>query len=77
MADPFGDTRDPLVKSMERAAQERSRAIHKAAGILDAAYFVHARADVYRQRGWNKQIVEVLDGVADDLKGYAVSVRGD
>ena len=57
----------------------RSRAIHKAAGVLDAAYFVHARADSLREqlgarkiRWSNIHVANLLDDLADSLKGLAI-----
>ena len=53
-----------------------SRTIHKAAGILQAAYFLHGRADQFRvgtARG--KAIADALDQAADDLKTVALKTR--
>lgn len=52
-------------------AAARDAQIHKAAGILAAAYFLHARAAWAR----SKAIADALDAAADDLKGLAVQTR--
>ena len=53
-----------------------TKAIHKAAGILAAAYFLHGRADKFRvgtARG--RAIAGALDQAADDLKDLAIKTR--
>jgi hypothetical protein len=60
------------------------RAIHKAAGILEAAYIIHGRADSLRSQDgagktrWsNADIANLLDALADELKNVAVSRRDE
>ncbi|MEJ2116364.1 MAG: hypothetical protein P8Y36_00105 [Alphaproteobacteria bacterium] len=54
------------------------KAIHKAAGILQAAYAVSMRADQFRTgtaRG--RATAQAMDVLSDELKDLAVKTRAD
>ena len=66
----------PTTEDRKQGRDATSRTIHKAAGILQAAYFLHGRADQFRvgtARG--KAIADALDQAADDLKTVALKTR--
>ena len=54
--------------------------VQKAAGIIQAAYFLHGRADSFRRqlgvsRWSNAHVANFIDQLADDLKVLALVVR--